>query len=186
MKIWYQNHQLWGEHKCRILDIHLKWKDHQLQTILFIYILLYQNLMVTTNWRIDTYIKEKASKHNTKFRHQITREKIKKSQEKRRGREEKRLTKQIQNNALNVSKNIHVDNYLKGKWIKCFNQKTQTGWMDTKTCPIYMLHTKDPPSDLGTYTIESKRMEKGILCKWSSKEARIAILISHKINFKIS
>ena len=49
------------------------------------------------------------------------------SQERRRGREEKRLKKQIQNNVLNVSKNIHVDNYLKGKWVKCFNQKTQTG-----------------------------------------------------------
>ena len=32
---------------------------------------------------------------------------------------------------------------------------------------------------------ESKRTEKGITCKWNSKEARVAILISHKINFKI-
>ena len=38
-----------GEHKCRILEMHLKLKDQQLKTILFIYRLLYQNLMVTAN-----------------------------------------------------------------------------------------------------------------------------------------
>ena len=38
-----------GEHKCRILKMHLKLKDQQLKTILFIYRLLYQNLMVTAN-----------------------------------------------------------------------------------------------------------------------------------------
>ena len=38
-----------GEHKCRILEMHLKLKDQQLITILFIYRLLYQNLMVTAN-----------------------------------------------------------------------------------------------------------------------------------------
>ena len=30
-----------GEHKCRILEMHLKLKDHQLKTISFIYRLLY-------------------------------------------------------------------------------------------------------------------------------------------------
>ena len=38
-----------GEYKCRILEMHLKLKDQQLKTILFIYRLLYQNLMVTAN-----------------------------------------------------------------------------------------------------------------------------------------
>ena len=56
---------------------------------------------------IDTHRKRKKSpKHKSKDGHQTIREE-------NRGREEKRLTKQIQNNALNVSKNIHVDNYLK-------------------------------------------------------------------------
>ena len=38
-----------GEHKCRTLEMHLKLKDQQRKTILFLYRLLYQNLMVTAN-----------------------------------------------------------------------------------------------------------------------------------------
>ena len=38
-----------GEHKYRILEMHLKLKDQQLNTILLIYRLLYEILMVTTN-----------------------------------------------------------------------------------------------------------------------------------------
>ena len=57
-------------------------KDQQLKTILFIYRLLYQNLLVTANWKsiIDT-----QPKHNTKVSPQITRG--------QRGREEKTPTK---------------------------------------------------------------------------------------------
>ena len=67
-----------GEYKCRILQMYLKLKEQQLQTILFTYRLLYQNLMVTKNekYTTDTHIhtKKKESKHNTKVSHQITRE----------------------------------------------------------------------------------------------------------------
>ena len=35
------------EHKCSILEMHLELKDQQLKAILFIYRLLYQNLMIT-------------------------------------------------------------------------------------------------------------------------------------------
>ena len=38
-----------GEHKCRTLEMHLKLEDQQRKTILFLYRLLYQNLMVTAN-----------------------------------------------------------------------------------------------------------------------------------------
>ena len=71
-----------GEDKCRILEMHLKCKDQQLKTTLFIYRPLYQNLMVTTNWKstIDTHTKKKKeSKRNTKVSHQITREKQKRT-----------------------------------------------------------------------------------------------------------
>ena len=64
--------------------MHLKLRDQQLKTILYIYRLLYQNLMVTTNQKstIDIHKKnKKESKHNTKHSHQITREE-------KRGREE--------------------------------------------------------------------------------------------------
>ena len=80
--------------------------------------------MVTANQKssIDTHTKKKKqSKHNTKAIHQITRE------ENKRGREEKDLQKQIQNNQQNGNKITSIDNYLKGKWFKCSNQKTQTG-----------------------------------------------------------
>ena len=44
-----------GKQKCGILEMHLKLKDQQLKTILFVYRLLYQN-MVTANQKsaIDT------------------------------------------------------------------------------------------------------------------------------------
>ena len=32
-----------GEYKCRIFDIHLKLRDQQLKTIMYVYSLLYQN-----------------------------------------------------------------------------------------------------------------------------------------------
>ena len=38
----------------------------------------------------------------------------------------------------------HPVSYLNFKWIKCSNQKTQTGWMNTKTRPINMLSTRNP------------------------------------------
>ena len=78
------------EYKCRILEMHLKLRDQQLKTILYIYRLIYQNLMGTANQKstIDTHTKKKKeSKHNTKVNYQITRE------ENKRGREEKRPIK---------------------------------------------------------------------------------------------
>ena len=110
-----------GEHKCRILEMHMKFKDQQLKTILLIYRLLYQNLMITTNRKstIDTRTKKKKkSKHDTKVSHQITRA------ENKRGREEKRPTKTNPKQLRNGNRNIHIDNYLKCKWIKCSHQKT--------------------------------------------------------------
>ena len=70
--------------------MYLKWKDQQLNTILFIYRLLYQSFIVTADWKstIDTR-KKKESKHNTKV--------IKSREENERGKEEKDLQKQIQN-----------------------------------------------------------------------------------------
>ena len=38
-----------GEYKFRLFKMHLKLRDQQLKTILYIYRLLHQNLMVTTN-----------------------------------------------------------------------------------------------------------------------------------------
>ena len=42
-----------------------------------------------------------------------------------------------------------INNYLKRKWVECPNQKTKTAWMDTKTRPLYMLSTRDPPQTKG-------------------------------------
>ena len=69
-----------GGYKCRILEIHLQLRDHQLKTISYIYKLLYQNFMVTANPRstIDTCMnKKKQSKDNTKDSLQTKKEKNK-------------------------------------------------------------------------------------------------------------
>ena len=64
----------------------LKLGDQQLKIIVYIYMyrLLYINLMVTTNhtFIIDKHTKE--SKHNTKDSHQITKEESKRRKEQKR------------------------------------------------------------------------------------------------------
>ena len=70
--------------------MHLKLRDQKLKTNLYMYTMLYQNLIGTANQKtkIDTHTKnKKQSQHNTKVSHQITRE------ENKRGREEKRPRK---------------------------------------------------------------------------------------------
>ena len=48
-----------------------------------------------------------------------------------------------------------------------------------------MLSTRDPLQTQGHIQTESEGMEKYIPCKWKSKKAGVAILISDKIDFKI-
>ena len=57
--------------------------------------------------------------------------------------------------------------------------------MDTKARPIYMLYTRAPLHTKGHIQTEREGMEKDIPCKWKSKKAGVAILISDKIDFKI-
>ena len=44
-------------------------------------------------------------------------------------------------------------------------QKTKTGWMDTKTRPLYMLSKRDPLRNMGHIQAESEGLEKDIPCK---------------------
>ena len=92
---------------------------------------------------------------------------------------------QTQNNKVNGNRTILIHNYFKCKWVECPNQKTKTGWMDTKTRPLYMLSTRDPPQNKGHIQTESEGLEKNISHKWDQKKAGVAILISDKIDFKI-
>ena len=62
-------------------------------------------------------------------------------------------------------------------------QKTQTGWMDTKIRPTYMLSIKDPLQSLRHIQTESERMKKKK--KRKKKKARLATLITEKIDLKI-
>ena len=57
--------------------------------------------------------------------------------------------------------------------------------MDTKIRPIYILSKRDPLQIYRHIQTENEVMEKGIPCKWKSKEAGVAILISDKMDFKI-
>ena len=43
--------------------------------------------------------------------------------------------------------------------------------MDTKTRPLYMLSTGDPPENRGHIQTESEGLEKEISCKWRPKES---------------
>ena len=70
--------------------------------------------------KITIYTKIKKIKHNTKDSPQSTRDKNNK-------REEKRPTKPNPKQLTNGNQNICNNNYLKFKWTKCSNQKTETG-----------------------------------------------------------
>ena len=51
--------------------------------------------------------------------------------------------------------------------------------MDTKTRPLYMLSTRDPPQNKGHIQTESEGLEKDISHKWRPKIKKgVAILIS--------
>ena len=71
----------------------------------------------------------------------------------------------MQNNKVNGNEIILINNYLKCKWVKCPKQNTKTGWMDTKTRPLYMLSTRDPPGNKGHIQTESEGLEKDIPLK---------------------
>ena len=55
--------------------------------------------------------------------------------------------------------------------------------MDTKTRPLYILPTRDPPQYKGHIQTESEGLEKDIPSR-NQKKAGVAILISDKIDFK--
>ena len=56
--------------------------------------------------------------------------------------------------------------------------------MVTKTTPLYIFSTKDPPQNKGHIQTESEGLEKDIPCNRDQKKAGVAILISDKIVFK--
>ena len=75
--------------------MYLKLKHQQPKTIMYIYRLLYQYLMITAKQKsiIDIHTeKKKESKYNTNGSHQITRE------EKKKGGKKEDPQKQVQNN----------------------------------------------------------------------------------------
>ena len=57
--------------------------------------------------------------------------------------------------------------------------------MDTKTRPLYMLSTRDPPQNKGHIQTESEGLEKIFHANRDQKKAGVAILISDKIDFEI-
>ena len=57
--------------------------------------------------------------------------------------------------------------------------------MDTKTRPLYMLSTKEPPQNKGHMQTESEGLEEEISCKWRPIENKSSNSISDKIDFEI-
>ena len=57
--------------------------------------------------------------------------------------------------------------------------------MDTKTRPLYILSTRDPPQNKGHIQTKSEGLEKDISTNGDQKKPGVAILISDKIDFEI-
>ena len=56
--------------------------------------------------------------------------------------------------------------------------------MDTKTRPLHILSTRDPPQNRDTYRLKVKGWKKIFHANRDQKKAGVAILISDKIDFK--
>ena len=64
-------------------------------------------------------------------------------------------------------------------------QPKDRDWLnDTKTKPLYMLSTRDPPQNKGHIQTESEGLEK-VHTNEDQKKAGVVILISDKIDFEI-
>ena len=75
-----------GQYLCRIFEMHLKLRDQKVKTlIIYIYKMLHQNLMVTTNQK-STVVITQISKRNLN----TTLQKVIKSQEERKKEEMKK------------------------------------------------------------------------------------------------
>ena len=57
--------------------------------------------------------------------------------------------------------------------------------MDTKTRPVYMLSTRDPPQNKGHIQTESEELEKIFHTNGGQNKAGVAIFTSDKIDFEI-
>ena len=62
--------------------------------------------------------------------------------------------------------------------------KRQTGWMDAKTRPIYMLSTKTHFIPKDTYRLKAKGWKNIFHANGKQKKAGVAILILDKIDLK--
>ena len=56
--------------------------------------------------------------------------------------------------------------------------------MDTKTRPLYLLSTRDPPQNRGHIQTESEGLKKDIHANGGQNKSGVAILISEKIDFE--
>ena len=57
--------------------------------------------------------------------------------------------------------------------------------MDTKTRPVYMLSTRDPPQTKGHIQTGVKGWKKIFHANGDQKKAKVAILVSDKTDFEI-
>ena len=70
------------------------------------------------------------------------------------------------------------------------NQKTHTGILDKKSEPISVLYPGNPSQVQGYIQAQNKGMEEDLPSKWKpkkkKKKAGVAILVSDKIDFKLT
>ena len=75
--------------------------------------------------------------------------------------------------------------YLKCKWVKCPNQKTKTGCMDTKQHPSICCLQESHLKPRDTSRLKAKSWKKIFHENGHQKKEGVAILISDKIDFEI-
>ena len=167
-----------GEHKCRKWEMDLKLRDQQLKTTSYIYRLLYQNLMGTSNQKMTTVThtkKNKHSKHNTGDSHQITREQKRKGRKKDLQKQSKTIFKMaIRTYILIITSNVNGLNaptkkHRLAEWI----QKR-----DLYICCLQETHFRSRD----TYRLKVRGWKKVFHANGNQKKSGVAILVSEKID----
>ena len=85
----------------------------------------------------------------------------------------------------NGNRNIYINNNCKCKWIKCAKQETQTGSMDIKQDPYICCLQEIHFRSQDTYRLKVRGWKNIFHENGKQTKARVAILISDKIDLKI-
>ena len=91
----------------------------------------------------------------------------------------------MKNKASNGNQETSINAHLNCSWTECSHQKTQNARLCTKAKTFNLLPRQAHPRAKDTYRLKGRGWEKIFHANGQDRKARVAILISDKIDFKM-